>query len=68
MKVEELRALKTEELHLKVKDLKQELFTLRFQQATGQLENPNVLKTKRKNIARILTVIKEREIKEKGGK
>ncbi len=68
MKVEELRALKTEELNLKVKDLKQELFTLRFKQATGQLENPNVIKGVRKDIARILTVIKEREIKEKGGK
>ena len=43
-----------------VKDLKQQLFTLRFQHATGQLENPNELKKIRKTIARMLTVLEQR--------
>ena len=44
-----------------VKDLKQQLFTLRFQHATGQLENPNELKKIRKTIARMLTVLEQRK-------
>lgn len=64
MKVEELRNLKTEELNQQVKDLKEQLFTMRFQKASGQLENPSSIKNVRKSIARILTVIKERQINE----
>ena len=59
---ETLRELSTEELNKKVVELKEELFNLRFQMATGQLENPMQLKQVRKDIARAKTVIREREI------
>ena len=62
MKAETLRELSTEELKKKVVELKEELFNLRFQMATGQLENPMQLKQVRKDIARAKTVIREREI------
>lgn len=62
MKAETLRELSTEELNKKVIELKEELFNLRFQMATGQLENPMQLKQVRKDIARAKTVIREREI------
>ena len=61
MKAETLRELSTEELNKKVVELKEELFNLRFQMATGQLENPMQLKQVRKDIARAKTVIRERE-------
>ena len=59
---EELRALNTEELQAKLKDAKEELFTLRVQAATGQLESHGRLTAVRKEIARIYTVIREREL------
>ena len=59
---EELRALGTEELQGKLKDAKEELFNLRFQAATGQLESHGRLTAVRKEIARIYTVIREREL------
>ena len=62
MNAETLRELSTEELNKKVVELKEELFNLRFQMATGQLENPMQLKQVRKDIARAKTVIREREI------
>lgn len=62
MKAETLRELSTEELNKKVVELKEELFNLRFQMATGQLENPMQLKQVRKDIAKAKTVIREREI------
>ena len=62
MKAETLRELSTEELNKKVVELKEELFNLRFQMSTGQLENPMQLKQIRKDIARAKTVIREREI------
>ena len=52
-----------EEIEGFLKKSKEELFNLRFQSATGQLENPNVLKTVKKDIARVKTVIRERELK-----
>jgi large subunit ribosomal protein L29 len=58
----ELRALNTEELQAKLKDAKEELFNLRFQAATGQLESHGRLTAVRKEIARIYTVIREREL------
>ena len=61
MNVEEIRNLETSEIENQVKDLKQQLFTLRFQHATGQLENPNELKVIRKTIARMLTVLEQRK-------
>ena len=64
MKVNVLRDLSTAELEKKVVDLKEELFNLRFQMATGQLENPMKIKEIRKDIAKAKTVLREREIKE----
>ena len=64
MKVNKLRDLSTVELNKKVDDLKEELFNLRFQMATGQLENPMKIKEIRKDIAKAKTVLREREIKE----
>ncbi|MBQ2013957.1 MAG: 50S ribosomal protein L29 [Peptococcaceae bacterium] len=64
MKVKVLRDLSTAELEKKVVDLKEELFNLRFQMATGQLENPMKIKEIRKDIAKAKTVLREREIKE----
>ncbi|HOB87424.1 MAG TPA: 50S ribosomal protein L29 [Bacillota bacterium] len=62
MKVTEIRELSTQELHEKLEDLKEELFNLRFQMATGQLENVMRIRDVRRGIARIKTVIREREI------
>ena len=55
-------AEQVENLLEKVKDLKQEYFTIRFQQATGQNQDANRKRVIRKDIARILTVVKEREL------
>jgi large subunit ribosomal protein L29 len=62
MKASELRELSTEELREKLKQTKEELFNLRFQHATGQLDNPMRIKQVKKEIARIQTVLREREI------
>ncbi len=58
----ELREASTEELHEKVEELKAELFNLRFQKATGRLDNYKRLREVRKELARTLTVIREREL------
>ena len=58
----ELRALDAEALEEKLKEAKEELFNLRFQNATGQLDNTARLKTVRREIARIYTVLREREL------
>ena len=60
MKVKDARELNEQELEEKVKELKEELFNLRFQLATGQLENVMRIKEVRRNIARVKTVIQER--------
>ena len=65
MKAKELRDLTTVEIEQKVKSLKEELFNLRFQLATGQLENTARIREVRKAIARMKTVIHEREISAK---
>ena len=62
MKANELRKLSTEELTAKEKALKEELFNLRFQNAIGQLSNSGRIKDVKKTIARILTVITEKEM------
>ncbi|AFS79258.1 50S ribosomal protein L29 [Gottschalkia acidurici 9a] len=64
MKANELRQLTPQELGNKLAELKGELFNLRFQLATGQLDNPMRIKSVRKDIARVKTLIREREIKE----
>ena len=62
MKVKEVRQLSEAELSNKLSELKAELFNLRFQLATGQLDNPLKVKAVRKDIARVKTIVKEREL------
>lgn len=64
MKAKEIRELTNEEINNNIKELKEELFNLRFQLATGQLENTARIKEVRKTIARMKTTIREREIEE----
>ena len=61
MKVTEIRTLTDEELNAKLKELKSELFNLRFSQATGSLTNPMQLHNIKKDIARINTILRERK-------
>lgn len=63
MRAEELRNFSDEELIEKLKELRQELFNLRFQLATGQLKNVRRIKLVKKDMARILTILKENERK-----
>ncbi|MFL6125797.1 50S ribosomal protein L29 [Actinophytocola sp.] len=58
----ELRELNDEELVLRLREAKEELFNLRFQMATGQMDNNRRLRTVRHDIARIYTVMREREL------
>ncbi|MGI6649924.1 MAG: 50S ribosomal protein L29 [Bacillota bacterium] len=62
MKANKLRELTDEELVRRIHDFRDELFNLRFQLATNQLDNPMRLKEVRKNIARAQTVLREREL------
>lgn len=59
MKASEIRGLSKDEMARKVNELKEEFFNLRFQNATGQLENPQKMKKTKRDIARIKTVINE---------
>jgi large subunit ribosomal protein L29 len=59
--VKELRALSNEELETKIKESKKELFDLRLKQSTGSLEKPSKIRELRKNVARMQTILKERE-------
>ena len=61
MKAKELKNLSVEELTKKLDDLKKDLFMLRMQHATNQLDNPMQLATVKKDIARIKTIIREKE-------
>lgn len=62
MKVKDIRELTTTEIEQNVKSLKEELFNLRFQLATGQLENTARIRQVRKSIARLKTVARQREL------
>lgn len=62
MKTTELRKMTAEELSKELLELKEQLFKLRFQHATNQLENPMELKTVRREIARVKTILREMEI------
>jgi len=62
VKIKEIRDLGTDELRQKNKELVEELFKLRLRHTSGQLESPAMMRSVRKNIARIRTVIKEREV------
>ena len=61
MKVKELRAMSVADLNAKVSDLKKDLFFLRMQHATNQLDNPIKIAAVKKDIARIKTIIREKE-------
>jgi large subunit ribosomal protein L29 len=63
MKAQTFREMTAEELNLKLNELKQELFNLRFSHATGQLTNPMQMVNCKRDIARIKTILREREIK-----
>lgn len=62
MKASEIRAMSVAELETKLADLKKELFNLRFQHATNQLDNPVRIALVKKDIARVKTVLREKEI------
>ncbi|WP_432404481.1 50S ribosomal protein L29 [Wukongibacter sp. M2B1] len=63
VKANKLRDMTSQELSQKLNDFKAELFNLRFQLATGQLENPVRIRNVKKDIARVKTVLRERELK-----
>lgn len=65
MKIKEIREQTKEELEAKLLEIKKSLFTLKFQKATGQLENPVKIRNLRKDIARIETLLKEKELNKK---
>ena len=60
MKATELRSMTTEELNAKLKELKTELFNLRFQLATNQLDNPPKITDTKRDIARVMTVLRSK--------
>ncbi len=62
MRTKELHELTVDELNIKLKELSEELFNLRFRHAIGQLENPASLKTCKKDIAKVKTLLREREL------
>ena len=64
MKPAEVRQLSAEELESKLKDLKAELFNLRFQLTINQLDNPMRIKAVKKDIARIKTILRENELRD----
>ena len=65
MKASEIRELSAEERERKLNDIKEELFILRFQHGIGQLENQKKLKQIKSDIARVKTIIREFELKDK---
>ena len=64
MTSQEIRKLTTEEILSKIQECKEELFNLRMQQATGSLEKPSRINELRKQVARMKTIIRERELSE----
>jgi large subunit ribosomal protein L29 len=67
MKAKDVRAKDTDELLAQLKVLKTELFRLRFQAATGQLDKPHRIREVRRDIARVHTILRERELAAQGG-
>ncbi|MBN2899108.1 MAG: 50S ribosomal protein L29 [Clostridia bacterium] len=63
MNASKLRDMTADELQVKLNDLKNELFNLRFQLATGQLDNPMKIKGVKKDIARVKTILRESDIR-----
>ena len=64
MDIKEIRKLSSADLKKKITETKEELFTKRMQQANGTLERPTELKTLRKNVAKMKTILRERELEE----
>jgi large subunit ribosomal protein L29 len=62
MDVQELRGMADDRLFNELEDLKESLFNLRFQKSYGQLEDPNALRRAKRDVARILTVLRERQL------
>ncbi len=62
MKANEVRKMSAQELETKLNDLKKDLFTLRMQHATNQLDNPIQISMVKKDIARVKTIIREKEL------
>ena len=62
MKANEIRNLSAEEIVVKIQDLKEELFNLRFQNATNQLDNPMRIPAVKKDIAKLKTILREKEM------
>ena len=62
MKASEIRKLSAAEMDAKLAELKKELFNLRFQHATNQLDNPRVITELKRTIARVKTILREREL------
>ena len=62
MKANDIRKLSTEEINKKIAESKEELFNLRMKQATGSLENPARIRELRKTVARLKTILREREL------
>lgn len=62
MHIEEIRALSDDKLQDQLEDLKEALFNLRFQKAFGQLEDPNAIRRAKRDVARVLTVMRERQL------
>lgn len=62
MDIKEIRKLSDADLKAKIKETKEELFTKRMQQANGTLEKPIELRTLRKNVAKMKTILREREL------
>ncbi len=62
MNIRDLRQLPDDRLFDELEDLKEALFNLRFQKSFGQLEDPNALRSAKRDVARILTVVRERQI------
>ena len=62
MRTKELHELTVDELNTKLKELSEELFNLRFRHAIGQLENPAAIKNCKRDIAKVKTILKQREL------
>ena len=67
MKGAEVRELTTDEIRERIDQLEEERFRLRFRSATQQLDNPMLLRTIRRDIARLKTVLRQRELENQGG-
>ena len=67
MKINEIKYLSVSELNAKLKELNSELFNLRFSHATRSLANPMAIHNVKKDIARVKTVLREKELENKGG-